>query len=186
MPFLRFSRDKRGYELFTLVQADQRGGPSRARVLYAFRTPPNVRVGRTPFDEDTRRALEQAYPGVGFNWRQISETPIPSADAEMWRERRRAMKEAKQALKREEQEAAAKASGTGDAANPEGGSRRRRRRRGRGRRAAEGLAGPAGPATDVATDGDSSSEARSSSLASEEGSENPNSPEETAEPDPSS
>src|SRR5207302_4267959 len=81
LAFLRFSRDKRGYELFALVQSEQRGGQSRPRVLYAFRTPPNIKVGRDPFDDETRRSLEQLYPGVGFNWRQITETPIPAADA---------------------------------------------------------------------------------------------------------
>jgi hypothetical protein len=58
-------------------------------VLYWFRTPPNVRVGREPFDPDLRRALEIQNPGVSFDWKKIVETPIPSADAERWRERRR-------------------------------------------------------------------------------------------------
>jgi len=131
--FLRFSRDKRGYELFSLVQAEQRGGQSRPRVLYAFRTPPNIKVGRDPFDAETRKALEQANPGVGFDWRQIVETPIPSADAEMWRERRRAMKVAKLALKKdkEEQEGQRAAAGPPAAAGESRSARRRRRRRAR-------------------------------------------------------
>jgi hypothetical protein len=37
-----------------------------------------------------RRALESQNPTVTFDWRKIVETPIPSADAERWRERRRA------------------------------------------------------------------------------------------------
>lgn len=89
MAFLRFHRDKRGYEHFYLVEATTRRGKTRARVLYWFRTPPNVKVGRVPFDEDVRRALEAQNPGVIFDWRKISESPIPSADAERWRERRR-------------------------------------------------------------------------------------------------
>jgi hypothetical protein len=90
MAFLRFHRDKRGYEHFYLVEATtNRRGKSRARVLYWFRTPPNVKVGREPFDDDVRRALEAQNPGVQFDWQKISETPIPSADAERWRERRR-------------------------------------------------------------------------------------------------
>ena len=135
MAFLRFSRDKRGYELFSLVQAEQRGGQSRPRVLYAFRTPPNIKVGRNPFDDETRKALEQANPGVGFDWRQIVDTPIPSADAEMWRERRRAMKVAKLALKKdkdkEEQEAQRAAAGPPSAPGESRSARRRRRRRAR-------------------------------------------------------
>jgi hypothetical protein len=91
--FLRFSRDKRGYEHFYLVEATtNRRGKTRARVLYWFRTPPNVKVGREPFDDDVRRALESQNPGIAFDWRKIAETPIPSAEADRWRERRRAEK----------------------------------------------------------------------------------------------
>ena len=90
MAFLRFSRDKRGYENFYLVETStNRRGKTRARVLYWFRTPPGVKVGREPFDADVRRALEAQNPNVVFDWRKISETPIPSADADKWRERRR-------------------------------------------------------------------------------------------------
>ncbi len=90
MAFLRFSRDKRGYENFYLVETStNRRGKTRARVLYWFRTPPGVKVGREPFDADVRRALEAQNPNVVFDWRKISETPIPSPDADKWRERRR-------------------------------------------------------------------------------------------------
>ena len=93
MAFLRFTRDKRGYEQFSLVEAStNRRGKTRSRLLYWYRTPPNVRVGREPFDESVRRALEAQYPGVQFDWRKIVETPIPSAETERWRERRRAEK----------------------------------------------------------------------------------------------
>jgi len=98
MAFLRFTRDKRGYEQFSLVeQATNRRGKSRSRLLYWYRTPPNVRVGREPFDESVRRALEAQYPSVQFDWRKIVETPIPSAETERWRERRRAEKAEKAA-----------------------------------------------------------------------------------------
>lgn len=98
MAFLRFSRDKRGYEHFYLVEATtNRRGKTRARVLYWFRTPPGVKVGREPFDPDVRRALELQNPDVRFDWRKIVETPIPSADVERWRERRRAEKAEKAA-----------------------------------------------------------------------------------------
>ena len=168
MAFLRFSRDKRGYELFALVQPEQQSKP---RVLYAFRTPPNIKVGREPFDEDARRALEAAYPHAGFNWRQIAETPIPSADADAWRERRRAIKEAKLAARREETEQSQPA----DSAS----ARRRRRRRGRGRPLPETAAA-------VSSQEDASSEARSGSQPSEEGSEIPEMPDTTGEPGSSS
>jgi len=101
LAFLRFSRDKRGYENFYLVETStNRRGKTRARVLYWFRTPPGVKVGREPFDSDARRALEAQNPGVVFDWRKISETPIPSADAEQWRERRR-LERAERARRRE-------------------------------------------------------------------------------------
>ena len=90
MAFLRFTRDKRGYENFYLVQpATGRRGKGQTRVLYFFRTPPNVRVGREPFDDHIRRALEAHNPGVEFDWKTIVETPIPPVEVERWRERRR-------------------------------------------------------------------------------------------------
>jgi hypothetical protein len=89
--FFRFSRDKRGYEHFYLVEpVTNRKGKSRPRVLYWYRTPPNVKVGRPPFDDEMRRAIEAQYPDVTFDWTKIVDAPIPSADAEQWRERRRA------------------------------------------------------------------------------------------------
>ena len=91
MAFLRFTRDKRGYEHFYLVQpTTNRRGKVRTRILYWFRTPPNVKVGRQPFDDALRRAIEAQNPGVAFDWQKIVDTPSPSADAEKWRERRRA------------------------------------------------------------------------------------------------
>jgi hypothetical protein len=98
MAFLRFTRDKRGYEHFYLVEpTTNRRGKVRPRVLYWFRTPPNVKVGRDPFDPSVRREIEAQNPGVQFDWRKIVETPIPSADIERWRERRRAEKAEKAA-----------------------------------------------------------------------------------------
>ena len=116
MAFLRFSRDKRGYEQFAIVEPmTNRRGATRPRILYAFRTPPDVKVGREPFDEGARRALEAQYPGVNFDWRKIVETPIPSADAERWRERRRAEKAARQAAAAD---AAAESPEQGDGPEP--------------------------------------------------------------------
>ncbi len=98
MPFLRFTRDKRGYEQFALVHpTTNRRGKVRTRVLYWYRTPPGVRVGREPFDDSMRRALEAQNPDIVFDWRKIVETPIPSAETEKWRERRRAEKAEKAA-----------------------------------------------------------------------------------------
>lgn len=102
MAFLRFTRDKRGYEHFQLVEAVTRRGRTRTRVLYWFRTPPGVKVGREPFDDETRRALEARNPNVAFDWKKILATPIPSADAEKWRERRREERAAKRARRARE------------------------------------------------------------------------------------
>ncbi len=108
MAFLRFSRDKRGVESFALVHATtNRRGKVRPRVLYWFRTPPDIKVGRAPFDAEVRRALEKQNPDITFDWRAIEETPIPSADADKWRERRRAERAAKHAARAEEESAGA-------------------------------------------------------------------------------
>jgi hypothetical protein len=101
--FLKFSRDRRGYEHFYLVEpVTGRRGKTRQRVLYWFRTPPNVKIGREPFDAQVMRALETRYPGVRFDWDQLRHTPIPSAEPEYWRERRRA----ERAVRRQEDEEA--------------------------------------------------------------------------------
>src|SRR5207244_3092172 len=101
MAVLRFSRDKRGYEHFYLVQPSDRRGKSHARILYWFRTPPNVRVGREPFDDAIRRALESQYPDVRFDWKKLADTPIPRAEPEGWRERRDAVRAARAATQAE-------------------------------------------------------------------------------------
>jgi hypothetical protein len=104
VPFLRFSRDKRGYENIYLVHAqNKRGKPSRPRVLYWYRTPPGIKVGRPPFDDEARRRLEAQNPDVTFDWAAIIATPMPPpAENEQWRERRRAERAAKYARRAEE------------------------------------------------------------------------------------
>jgi hypothetical protein len=106
---VRFSRDKRGYEYVYLVHTPtRRGKPGRSRVIYWYRTPPGVRIGRQPFDEAVQRALEQQYPGVAFDWEAIIATPMPPPDmTEFWRERRRAEKVARQERRAMEAEDAA-------------------------------------------------------------------------------
>jgi hypothetical protein len=98
--FLRFSRDKRGYEHYYLVQSTtNRRGKTRARILFWFRTPPGVKVGRLPFSDDVQRSIEAQNPGVAFDWKRLLSTPIPppAPDVERWRERRRLEKAEKAA-----------------------------------------------------------------------------------------
>ncbi len=73
LPHLRFSRDKRGYENTFIVQSggSRRRGKPRSRILYWFHTPPGVRVGRTPLDEEAIRLIEEHNPDVEFDWTRI-------------------------------------------------------------------------------------------------------------------
>ena len=84
-------------------------------MLYWFRTPPNIRVGRGPFDPAAQRALEAQYPDVEFDWQKLIDTPVPPPlpDVERWRERRKNERAAKQAAREEE---AAEAAAAADAA----------------------------------------------------------------------
>ena len=71
MPFLRVTRDQRGYETTFLLHAAHAGG--RPRVLYWYRTAPGIRVGRSPLDEDAIRAIEDRYPDLDFDWPSLIE-----------------------------------------------------------------------------------------------------------------
>lgn len=103
MPFVRVSRDKRGYELISLFHAySSKGRQVKPRLLYAFRTPPGVKVGREPFDDSIKRELEAQNPDVFFDWVKLSNIPAPAPDVEYWRERRRAEKAAKLARRAEQ------------------------------------------------------------------------------------
>ena len=73
MPFLRILRDKRGYETSYLMHWFREGHRQRSRVLYVFRTPGGVRVGRTPLDREVLRELEARYPDIAFDWDSVRE-----------------------------------------------------------------------------------------------------------------
>ena len=107
MPYLKFSRDKRGYENFFLIEPpsggrDQHGAKARPRLLFWFRTPPHVKVGRMPFSDDVRQMVEAQNPDLKFDWERIMSTPVPPPDADHWRERRRVEKAARRAARQEE------------------------------------------------------------------------------------
>ena len=71
MPYLRFSRDKRGYEnTYVLHTLRGKRGPE-SRLLYWFRTPPGARVGRHPLDEQAIRAIEASNPDLEFDWSEM-------------------------------------------------------------------------------------------------------------------
>jgi hypothetical protein len=71
VPFLRFSRDKRGYDTTALMHSFRGRGDARPRLLYWYRTPPDVKVGRAAIDEEAIRALEESNPELTFDWSRI-------------------------------------------------------------------------------------------------------------------
>jgi hypothetical protein len=71
VPFLRLTRDQRGYETTVLLHPAHAG--ERPRVLYWYRSAPGVRVGRPALDEDAIRAIEEQHPDIEFDWAQILE-----------------------------------------------------------------------------------------------------------------
>lgn len=71
MPFLRFNRDRRGYESTFLLHA--RGPGERPDVLYWYRTAPGVRVGRPALDEEAIRIIEAQHTDMEFDWPAILE-----------------------------------------------------------------------------------------------------------------
>ena len=67
------------------------GDRQRSRVLYAFRTPPDVHVGSSPLEPVVMRELETLYPNIEFDWealvssRQTIES-VPKQDYEKKRQ----------------------------------------------------------------------------------------------------
>lgn len=95
MPFLRVVRDKRGYETSYLMHWYRDGARQRSRVLYVFRTPSGVRVGRDGFTPDVMRQLEAEHPDVPFDWRAITaEQQVIDSGPEPRRRRVRSQDEA--------------------------------------------------------------------------------------------
>jgi hypothetical protein len=54
-----------------VVHALRRKGKPRPRILYWFRTPPGIRVGRGPLDEEAIRLIEDSNPDLEFDWTRI-------------------------------------------------------------------------------------------------------------------
>jgi len=73
VPFLRVVRDKRGYETTYLMHWYREGSRQRSRILYVFRTPGGVRVGRDPFEPEVLRQIEVQHPDIQFDWAVVRE-----------------------------------------------------------------------------------------------------------------
>ena len=71
MPFLRVIRDKRGYETTYLIHSYREGARQRSRILYVFRTPGGVRVGREPLEPEVRRDIEARHPEIALDWKAV-------------------------------------------------------------------------------------------------------------------
>ena len=49
------------------------GHRQRSRILYVFRSPGGVRVGRDPLEPDVLREIEAQYPDIAFDWKDVRE-----------------------------------------------------------------------------------------------------------------
>jgi hypothetical protein len=83
VPFLKLTRDRRGFEHTFLLHADIPG--EAPRVLYWYRTAPGVLIGRPALDEEAIRAIEEQHPHIEFDWPAIlalREAMPPEEEAE--------------------------------------------------------------------------------------------------------
>jgi hypothetical protein len=85
---VRVTRDRRGYDHIYLIEETRKRGRPEGRLLYWCRLPGGLRVGRDPFDEDTRAALERANPGLAFDWGSLLKGLSASTAAARWSARR--------------------------------------------------------------------------------------------------
>jgi hypothetical protein len=100
VPYLKISRDKRGYETYYLLEPpSDRSKQTRPRILFWFRTPPQVKVGREAFSEEIRQAIESQNPGLRFDWPRLMSVQPPPIDVQRWRERRKLERAARQAAR---------------------------------------------------------------------------------------
>jgi hypothetical protein len=88
------------------VHPTGRRGKGRSRILYWFRSPPGVRVGRGPLDEEAIRLLEAGNPDLEFDWTRIlKERGAPEPDPEPRGERRERPRQERRAARPVEPEA---------------------------------------------------------------------------------
>ena len=89
MPFLRFTRDTRGYETTSVVHTFRRRGKSRSRILYLFHSPANINLGRGALDEEAIRTIEESNPDLSFDWAKMLKLRAAAAAQLAERERGR-------------------------------------------------------------------------------------------------
>lgn len=89
MPFLRQSRDKRGYETTYVMHAYRgaSGATGRPRLLYLFRSPAGRKVGRALLDPEVMEALEHTHPDLTFDWHAMQRNQQVTGEPERDRER---------------------------------------------------------------------------------------------------
>ena len=76
MPFIRYTRDKRGNENTFVMHAYRPGhGAARTRVLYVFHSPSNIKVGRRALEPEVMEALEHTHPDLTFDWMTLLRDP---------------------------------------------------------------------------------------------------------------
>jgi hypothetical protein len=79
------------------------GSRQHSRILYVFRTPGGVRVGRPPLEPDVLRQIEARHPEIEFDWhsvldnRQVIESAPPEQRRQL-RKRKRPEEEAAPAV----------------------------------------------------------------------------------------
>ena len=79
MPFIRQTRDKRGFEhTYVMHVARPSNGAPRTRVLYVFRSPSSLAVGRKPLDAEVMEALEHTHPDLSFDWNNMTREAVVS------------------------------------------------------------------------------------------------------------
>jgi len=81
---LRVTRDKRGYEHIYLIADGRRRGRTESRLVYWCRMPGGLRVGREPFDAETRETLERGNPDLAFDWPSLTKSLSHSLAAARW------------------------------------------------------------------------------------------------------
>ena len=60
----------------------QKDGTSKLKVLYWFRSPPNVGIGRVALDPEAVRIIEQSNPELTFDWEEILKAQPPPVGQE--------------------------------------------------------------------------------------------------------